>query len=105
MVIPDGVTVYVADWYVDQVTILDAATGAAGPAIATGRSPSGLAVTPDGALLIVANRLDNTVSVVDLATPHAVTVISVGEHPTSLRSRATAASSPMNEAAHSPPSI
>ena len=75
--------VYVADWYGARVFVLrpDGEGLKREGEIATGQSPSGLAVTPDGATLLVANRESDSVSVVDLASRRETRRIAVGGHP------------------------
>ena len=75
--------VYVADWFAERVFVLrPTPDGVALEAeIATGKSPSGIAVTPDGATLLVANRESDSVSVIDVATRKETRRIAVGTHP------------------------
>lgn len=72
--------VYVADWYGDRVYVIDPDRGVIAE-IATGDSPSGVAVTPDGRRLLTADRDSNQISVFDAETYAAVATIPVGERP------------------------
>lgn len=75
--------VYVADWFGERVFVLRATPEGLRPdgEIATGKSPSGLAVTPDGVTLLVANRESDSVSVIDVAARREIRRIPVGTHP------------------------
>ncbi|MFD6318222.1 YVTN family beta-propeller repeat protein [Methylorubrum thiocyanatum] len=80
---PKSGEVYVADWYGTRVFVLR--PGAEGLTlegeIATGQSPSGIAVTPDGATLLVANRESDSVSIIDVASRRETRRVAVGRHP------------------------
>ena len=80
---PRSGEVYVADWYGARVFVLRATPEGLSPEgeIATGQSPSGIAVTPDGATLLVANRESDSVSVIDIAARKETRRIGVGSHP------------------------
>lgn len=80
---PRSGEVYVADWYGARVFVLRPGAGGLtrDGEIATGQSPSGIAVTPDGATLLVANRESNAVSVIDVASRRETKRVAVGEHP------------------------
>ncbi|HEV7438413.1 MAG TPA: YncE family protein, partial [Methylobacterium sp.] len=80
---PKTGTVYAADWYAKRVFVLVPEAGglARDGEIATGASPSGIAVTSDGLTLLVANREGNSVSVIDAGTRRQIRLIPVGEHP------------------------
>ncbi len=75
--------VYVADWFGERVFALRATADrlTLDGEIATGKSPSGIAVTPDGATLLVANRESDSVSVIDVASRTERRRIAVGTHP------------------------
>ena len=80
---PKSGEVYVADWFAERVFVLRATPEgvALEGEIATGKSPSGIAVTADGATLLVANRESDSVSVIDVATRQETRRIPVGTHP------------------------
>jgi len=59
----DGRRVYVSNTDSDQITIIDRIT-VVPSRIATGRGPTGLALSPDGRELWVANTGDNTISLI-----------------------------------------
>lgn len=60
----NGRRVYVSNRHGDQITVIDRVTVVAS-GIATGRGPTGLALTPDGSELWVLNSGDGTVSVIN----------------------------------------
>ncbi len=76
-----GERLFVADWYTDQVYIIDTAKLIVAGAITVGTSPAGMAASPDNHWLYVANRESDTVSVIDLATLRRVADIAVGKAP------------------------
>lgn len=80
---PKSGEVYVADWYGTRVFVLrpNAEGLTLEGEIATGKSPSGIAVTPDGATLLVANRESDSVSIVDVGTRRETRRVAVGQHP------------------------
>ncbi|MCW2286630.1 YVTN family beta-propeller protein [Rhodoblastus acidophilus] len=78
---PQGKTVFVADWYADEVHVFDAATLKETGAIKVGQSPAGMASDPEGRFLYVANRESDTVSVVDIFARQTVATIPVGKAP------------------------
>ncbi|MBD8908581.1 hypothetical protein MZTS_18090 [Methylorubrum zatmanii] len=80
---PTSGEVYVADWYGARVFVLSpSADGLKREGeIATGQSPSGIAVTPDGATLLVANRESDSVSIIDVANRRETRRVPVGQHP------------------------
>lgn len=80
---PKSGEVYVADWYGARVFVLSpSADGLKREGeIATGQSPSGIAVTPDGATLLVANRESDSVSIIDVANRRETRRVPVGQHP------------------------
>ncbi|CAO4170589.1 beta-propeller fold lactonase family protein [Methylorubrum populi] len=91
---PKSGEVYVADWYGARVFVLspsadglkregEIATGQSpsGIAVTPGQSPSGIAVTPDGATLLVANRESDSVSIIDVANRRETRRVPVGQHP------------------------
>lgn len=78
---PRGAKLFVADWYSDQLYVIDTAQKTVVAQIKVGRSPSGMAVSPDGATLFVANRESDMVSVVDLAQSREIAQIPVGRAP------------------------
>jgi YVTN family beta-propeller protein len=77
----EGKLVFVADWYNDDVRVLDAASLHELRVLKVGRSPSGMTTSPDNRLLFVANRESDTVSVIDLTNWRTVATIPVGEAP------------------------
>ncbi|WP_147016885.1 YncE family protein [Methylorubrum extorquens] len=80
---PKSGEVYVADWYGARVFVLrpNAAGLTLEGEIATGKSPSGIAVTPDGATLLVANRESDSVSIIDVGSRRETRHVPVGQHP------------------------
>lgn len=80
---PASGAVYVADWYGARVFVLrpEGEGLTLESEIATGQSPSGMAVTPDGATLLVANRESDSVSLIDLTSRRETRRIPVGGHP------------------------
>ena len=80
---PKSGEVYVADWYGTRVFVLrPTAEGLSFEGeIATGQSPSGIAVTPDGATLLVANRESDSVSIIDVGSRRETRRVAVGQHP------------------------
>lgn len=80
---PKSGEVYVADWFAERVFVLRPTPEGVSleGEIATGKSPSGIAVTPDGATLLVANRESDSVSVIDVASRKETRRIAVGSHP------------------------
>lgn len=66
---PDGMRVYLPEFFSDQLQIIDAATlMAIGPPISIGITPYDIAFKPDGSTAYTANRAGNTVSVIDTTT-------------------------------------
>ncbi len=65
---PDGSRLYVANAGSDDVSVLDAATGATLARLDTGHNPRGLALSADGLRLYVNNVLDGTLDVFDTGT-------------------------------------
>lgn len=78
---PKGEKLFVADWYTNEVFVVDTTSKRVTDRIKLGRSPSGMAVSPDGARLYVANRESDTLSVVDLASHKDIAQIPVGQAP------------------------
>lgn len=77
---PQGKTIFVADWYADEVHIFDADSLKETGAIKVGQSPAGMA-SDGGRFLYVANRESDTVSVVDIFARQTVATIPVGKAP------------------------
>jgi YVTN family beta-propeller protein len=71
--------VYVADWYEHRIFVIR--EGAITAQVATGESPSGVAVTPDGALIVTADRDSDQLSLIDARTLERVAVVPVGVRP------------------------
>jgi YVTN family beta-propeller protein len=63
------------------VTPIHSATNTAGPAIAVGTSPSGVAISPDGATVYVTNYFSRSVTRIDTTTNTAGRAIAVGSTP------------------------
>jgi YVTN family beta-propeller protein len=84
---PDGKTAYVADAGAivagqrgaigHTVTPIDLATGKAGPPIAVGNGPTGVAISPDGSTVFVTNLDSGSVSPISTATNKAAAAIAV----------------------------
>ncbi|GAB3118359.1 hypothetical protein GCM10027056_00120 [Glaciibacter psychrotolerans] len=74
---PDGKHVYVADFSVGTVSVIDTATNAVS-ALNVGGNPYELALSPDGKLLYVTRPYVNAVIVVNVATNTIVKSITVG---------------------------
>ena len=74
-------TVYVANAGSDTVTPISTATGKAGSAIRTGRTPYTIAITPDGRTAYVANLVSGTVTPITIATGKPSHAIPVGTDP------------------------
>ena len=74
---PDGRTVWVVNPDADSVTPIDAGSLKAGPPLAVGREPWGVAATASG-LVVVLNRADGTVSLLE---GRSRTTIPVGPEP------------------------
>jgi YVTN family beta-propeller protein len=84
-VTPDGRTVAVANDGLNDVSLIDVATGQAAAPIPIGGSPFGVGITPDGSRAYVANNGDGSVSVIDLGTKQAVgPPIEVGGEPSAI---------------------
>lgn len=75
---PDGLRVVVAGELSGNVTVHDAATGAALATIPVGVGPQDVEITPDGRYALTADIYNNTVSVVDLQSLRLVTAIPTG---------------------------
>lgn len=71
--------IYVADWYGNRLIALR--DGEIRGSVATGKGPSGVAVTPDGATILTANRDSDFVSVFDAKSLAPLAEIAVGAHP------------------------
>lgn len=69
---------YVSDWQVPRIFEIDPESGAVRRQIATGPTPSGIAIA-DG-LMVTADRDANALSLIELATG-ATRTVAVGEHP------------------------
>ncbi len=78
---PTGKTIFVADWYADEVHIFDADSLQKAGAAKVGQSPAGMASDPQGRFLYVANRESDSVSVVDISARKTVATIPVGKAP------------------------
>ena len=74
-------TVYVVNSGSNTVTPFDTSTNTAGPPIAVGNTPEGIAITPDGTTAYVTNYGDGTVTPIDTATNTAGPPIAAGIHP------------------------
>ncbi len=79
-----GQTAYVTGTIIGKVTPIDTATNTAGPPIAVGSEPVGIAITPDGSTAYVANFASNSVTPIDTATNTAGPAIAVGSEPTGI---------------------
>ncbi len=78
---PDGNTLYVANYYDDQVVAIDTSDQSIDSTINVGNGPWGLAMADDGGYVFVTNSLDDTVSVIDTASRIAAGPFSVGDQP------------------------
>lgn len=76
---PVSGAVYAADWYGDRLIVVE--DGRVTGQIATGDSPSGVAVTPDGATILTADRDSGQVSIFDAVTRSRLATVPVGERP------------------------
>ncbi len=76
-----GQTAYVTGTIIGKVTPIDTATNTAGPPIAVGSEPVGIAITPDASTAYVANFASNSVTPIDTATNTAAPAIAVGSQP------------------------
>jgi YVTN family beta-propeller protein len=82
---PDGRTLCVADWYANELLLIDTRhPQTTAVAIAVGHAPAGVAVHNEGALAFVAERDDNSVAVVSLPLRRVIGRIAVGRHPFAL---------------------
>ena len=77
---PSERRIYVADWYGARLWIIDPEAGVVGE-VATGDSPSGIAVTPDGALVLSADRDSDQVTIADAITGEVQARVKVGIRP------------------------
>lgn len=71
--------VYVSDWHGDRVFLVE--DGIRVGEIATGRSPSGVAVTSDGSLLLSADQDSDQVSIFDVKSRRPIATVAVGARP------------------------
>jgi len=72
---------YITNQFSATVSVLDTATNTVVATVATGDSPTGVAVTPNGAVVYVANQTSNTVSVIATATNTVIATVPVGGLP------------------------
>jgi YVTN family beta-propeller protein len=77
---PDGTKAYVANFYSDNVSVIDTATQKVLDIIPVEKWPCSVAFTPDGTRAYVVNWGSNNVSVIDTVTK-ILTVIPVGKVP------------------------
>jgi len=76
----DSKRVYVANQYVDTISVIDGLANTAVATVAVGASPSSLAVSLDTGRIYVATT-DDAVSVIDGATNSVVATIGVAANP------------------------
>lgn len=77
-------TVYVADDYDNNITVIDGTTNRLVANITVGDCPDAVAVNPASNTIYVANSCDNTVSVIDGRTLKTIADITVGGWPSAL---------------------
>jgi YVTN family beta-propeller protein len=77
-VTPDGLTVFVTNQSSSTVTPITVATRTAGPTIAVGSTPYGIAITPDGSTAYIAAHGAGAVTVLGIATRTVVGTIALG---------------------------
>src|SRR6185503_7934380 len=75
---------YVANYYGDNVSVIDDATSKVIATVPTGGYPSGVSVSADGTKAYVTNAADNTVSVINTATNTVVATMPTGEVPSGI---------------------
>ena len=66
---------------INDYTVIDPATLQLTAEVATGKSPSGIAITRDGKLILTADRDSNQVSIIDAATLQVTAAVPVGDRP------------------------
>lgn len=76
----DGSSIYVANYFSDDVSVIDPATNTVTGTITVGDGPWGVAY--DGTYVYVANNLGGTVSIISVATKTVVDTVTVGTAPT-----------------------
>ncbi|MDF2433866.1 MAG: hypothetical protein JWP44_3497 [Mucilaginibacter sp.] len=78
---PDGATLYVADYQLNNISVVNIATSAVVAVIPVGQYPYAIAISPDGSNVYVAFTYSNYVSVISTATKTVTTNITVGMAP------------------------
>lgn len=78
---PDGTKVYVANFYSNNVSVINASNNEIETTISVGDKPDGVAISPDSSTVYVTNSLDNTVSVINAQTNEVESTINVGVEP------------------------
>lgn len=73
--------IYVANFALNHVSILDRTDWRTVGNVEVGRNPAGIAVAPDGGRVYVSNFGDGTLSVIDAAKLKVVQTVRVGENP------------------------
>ncbi|MBI3329253.1 MAG: YncE family protein [Nitrospinae bacterium] len=78
---PAGTRVYVADFDIGKVSVIDTTSNTVLATVPVGTNPNGVAVHPAGTRIYVANQGSNSVSVIDTATHTVIATVPVGSHP------------------------
>ena len=78
---PNTNRIYVANYYSNNVSVIDGAGNTIVATVPVGNSPWGVAVDPNTNLIYVANYSSNSVSVIDGASNTVVGTIAVGTYP------------------------
>ena len=78
---PDGIKVYVTNFYGNSVSVINTITNTVISTISIGGNPTGIAVSPSGGVVYVASQGVNYISVINTATNLIVSTIAVGSTP------------------------
>ena len=78
---PDGTLLYVANSGSDNVSVVNALSGATLTTIPVGDYPIGLALSPDGTRLYAGNATDDSVSIIDTGSRAVIGSVRVGDYP------------------------
>jgi YVTN family beta-propeller protein len=78
---PDGSKLYVADYYGDQINIINTTDNTSAGAITVGSGPDGICFSPDGSKAYVTNNNDNTISVINTGSNTVSTTIPGRNYP------------------------
>jgi gliding motility-associated-like protein len=84
MISPDGKTIYVGDYNIGSVSVINTATNTITGTITVGTFPWGMAISPDGSTLYVANGNSYAISVINTSSNTVTATIPLTSAPTGI---------------------